>query len=74
VNLLALGKEPWKFRDFNDQLDTYHQQWQSDQQKQMASAKIMSAIITTVVAVAAADVKEIMDAEVADEDTADEAE
>jgi hypothetical protein len=23
VNLLALGKEPWKFRDLNDQLDIY---------------------------------------------------
>jgi hypothetical protein len=35
VNLLALGKEPWKFRDLNDQLANYHQQWQSDQQKQI---------------------------------------
>jgi hypothetical protein len=34
VNLLALGKEPWKFRDLNKQLATYHQQWKSDQQKQ----------------------------------------
>jgi hypothetical protein len=35
VNLLALGKEPWKFRDLNDQLATYRQQWQSDQQTQI---------------------------------------
>jgi hypothetical protein len=35
MNLLALGKEPWKFRDLNDQLATYLQQWQSDQQKQI---------------------------------------
>jgi hypothetical protein len=27
VNVLALGKEPWKFRDFNDQVATYCQQW-----------------------------------------------
>jgi hypothetical protein len=35
VNLLALGKEPWKFRYVNDQLATYHQQWKSDQQNQI---------------------------------------
>jgi hypothetical protein len=35
VNLLALGKEPWKFKYFNDQLATYRQQWQSDQQNQI---------------------------------------
>ena len=35
VNLLALGKEPWKFRSLEDQLTTYRQQWQSDQQKQI---------------------------------------
>jgi hypothetical protein len=23
VNLLAMGKEPWKFKDLNDQLNTY---------------------------------------------------
>jgi hypothetical protein len=40
----------------------------------MASAKIMSAAITTVVAVAAADANEIMDVEVAYEDAAYEAE
>jgi hypothetical protein len=34
VNLLALGKEPLKFKDLNDQLATYCQQWQSDQQNQ----------------------------------------
>jgi hypothetical protein len=80
VNLLALGKEPWKFRDLNDQLDNYRQQWKYNEQKQimikmtgklpaiqaMASANIMSAVITTVVAVVTMDAKEIMDAEVAD--------
>jgi hypothetical protein len=33
VNLLTLGKEPCKFRDLNEQLATYCQQCQSDQQK-----------------------------------------
>jgi hypothetical protein len=35
VNLLALGKEPWRFKDLEDQLNMYRQQWQSDQQKQL---------------------------------------
>jgi hypothetical protein len=35
VNILPLGKEPWKFRDLDDQLNVYHQQWQADQQKQI---------------------------------------
>jgi hypothetical protein len=35
VSLLALGKEPWRFRDFEDQLNMYRQQWQADQQKQI---------------------------------------
>jgi hypothetical protein len=26
VNLLSLGKEPWKFRDLEDQLNVYRQQ------------------------------------------------
>jgi hypothetical protein len=34
VNLLALGKEPWRFKDLEDQLNIYRQQWQADQQKQ----------------------------------------
>jgi hypothetical protein len=85
VNLLALGKEPWKFRDLNDQLATYHQHWQSDQQNQImikmtgtvpgkssnGKRKIISAKITTVVAVAAADAKDIMGEEVTDEDKED---
>jgi hypothetical protein len=33
VNLLSMGKEPWKFKDVDDQLNTYRQQCQSDQQK-----------------------------------------
>jgi hypothetical protein len=35
VNLLSLGKEPWKFRDLEHQLNVYRQQWQVDQQKQI---------------------------------------
>jgi hypothetical protein len=35
VKLLALGKEPWRFKDLEDQLNMYHQQWQADQQKQI---------------------------------------
>jgi hypothetical protein len=35
VNFLALGKEPWRFKDLEDQLNMYHQQWQEDQQKQI---------------------------------------
>jgi hypothetical protein len=33
VNLLALGKEPWRFKDLEDQMNMYRQQWQADQQK-----------------------------------------
>jgi hypothetical protein len=36
VNLLALGKEPWRFKDLEDQLNMYCQQGQADQQKQGA--------------------------------------
>jgi hypothetical protein len=35
VNLLALGKEPWRFKDLEDKLNMYRQQWQADQQKQI---------------------------------------
>jgi chromosome condensin MukBEF ATPase and DNA-binding subunit MukB len=35
VIFLALVKDPWKFRYLNDQLDTYHQQCQYVQQKQI---------------------------------------
>jgi hypothetical protein len=35
VNLLALGKVPWRFKDLEDQLNMYRQQWQSDQQRQI---------------------------------------
>jgi hypothetical protein len=70
VILLALGKEPWRFKDLEDQLNMYRQQWQADQQKhtiaKMAgkmpgksndgNIKIMkeTIIITMVVAVAVA--------------------
>jgi hypothetical protein len=37
VNILSLGKEPWKFRDLDDQLNIYRQQWQADKQKQIIS-------------------------------------
>jgi hypothetical protein len=35
VNLLALGKEAWRFKDLEDQLNMYRQQLQVDQQKQI---------------------------------------
>jgi hypothetical protein len=35
VNLLVLGKEPWRFKDLGDQLNMHCQQWQVDQQKQI---------------------------------------
>jgi hypothetical protein len=35
VNMLALGKEPWRFKDLEDQLNMYRQQCQADQQKQI---------------------------------------
>jgi uncharacterized membrane protein YgcG len=35
VHSLALGKEPWIFKDLEDQLNMYRQQWQADQQKQI---------------------------------------
>jgi hypothetical protein len=35
VNLLVLGKEPWTFKDLDDQLNMYRQQWQADHQKQI---------------------------------------
>jgi hypothetical protein len=31
VDLLTLGKEPWRFKDLEDQLNMYRQQWQADQ-------------------------------------------
>jgi hypothetical protein len=35
VSLLALGKEPWRFKNLEDQLNMYHQQWQAYQQKKI---------------------------------------
>jgi hypothetical protein len=35
VDLLALGKEHWQFKDLEDQLNVYRKQWQADQQKQI---------------------------------------
>jgi hypothetical protein len=37
VNMLSLGKETWKFRDLDDKLNVYRQQWHADQQKQIIS-------------------------------------
>jgi hypothetical protein len=37
ANLLALGKESWTFKDLQDQLNMYRQQWQADQQKQIVA-------------------------------------
>jgi hypothetical protein len=33
--MLALGKEPWCFKDVGDQLNMYRQQWQADQNNQI---------------------------------------
>jgi hypothetical protein len=35
VNLLSLVKEPWRFKDLEDQLNMYRQQWQAYQKKQI---------------------------------------
>jgi hypothetical protein len=35
VNFLALGKEPWRFKDLEDQLNMYRQKWQAYHQKQI---------------------------------------
>jgi hypothetical protein len=35
VNLLALGKEPWRLKYLEDQLNMYRQQWRAEQQKQI---------------------------------------
>jgi hypothetical protein len=35
VNLVALGKETWIFKDLEYQLNMYRHQWQADQQKQI---------------------------------------
>jgi hypothetical protein len=33
MNSELIGKERWKFKDLDDQLSSFHQEWQSDQQK-----------------------------------------
>jgi hypothetical protein len=35
VSLLDPGKEPWRFKDLEDQLNMHKQQWPADQQKQI---------------------------------------
>jgi hypothetical protein len=37
VNLLALEKEPWRFKYLEDQLNMYRQHWQADQQNQITA-------------------------------------
>jgi hypothetical protein len=37
LNLLSMGKDPWKFKNLDDQLNTYRQHWQADQQKLIMS-------------------------------------
>jgi hypothetical protein len=37
VNLLARGKEPWRLKDLEYQLNIYHQQWKADQQNHIIS-------------------------------------
>jgi hypothetical protein len=85
VNLLTLGKEPWRFKDLDDQLNMYRQQWQADQQKniiaQMAGKipnksndgkkKLMIEIITIPVEDAVALVKAILAAEDVEEAVVD---
>jgi hypothetical protein len=74
VNLLALGKEPWRFKDLEDQMNMYRQQWEADQQKQIISKmagnmpgtsnegkiKIMKEIIIIQMVVAVVVAREIM--------------
>jgi hypothetical protein len=45
---LALGKEHWRFKDLEDQLNMYRQQWQADQQTNIIAEKekLMIEIIT----------------------------
>jgi hypothetical protein len=33
--LVGTWKRPWRFKDLEDQLNMYHQQWQAAQQKQI---------------------------------------
>jgi hypothetical protein len=35
VHVLSMGKEPWRFKYLDEQLNNYRQQWQADQQKQI---------------------------------------
>jgi hypothetical protein len=87
VSLLVLGKEPWRFKDLEDQLNMYRQQWQTDQRKQIIAKmagkmpgrtnegkKIVKESITIQVAVAKAIIAEedAEDMEEAEEDAAEE--
>jgi hypothetical protein len=35
VNLLAIVKEPWRFKDLDNQLNMYRQKWKTHQQKKV---------------------------------------
>jgi hypothetical protein len=86
VNLLALGKEPWRFKDLEDQLNMHRQQWQADQQKillhrwlercqtspMMEKEKIMIEIITIPMEDAVILAKVILAAEDVEEDVVEE--
>jgi hypothetical protein len=79
--MLALGKEHWHFKDLEDQINMYHQQWQADQQNQiivkmsgkckvsqtMANAKIVREILTKTMVVEAAVSRAIIVEEVMEE-------
>jgi hypothetical protein len=78
VHLLSMGKEPWKFKYLDDQLNTYRQQWQADKQPKIidqakVSAKIWSETPTATIVVATAATTTIPDEEVADEDEDEDA-
>jgi hypothetical protein len=86
VNLLPIGKEPWKIKVVNDQLATYRLQWQSDQQKQImikmvgkltgkssnSKPKNNERNNHNIGGSTKVDAKEMMDTEVVDEDAVDE--
>jgi hypothetical protein len=73
VNMLALGKEPWRFKDLEDQLNMRRRKWQVDQQKQIIANisgkmhKIMKETIIIQMVVTVAVVRAIMAEEVAED-------
>jgi hypothetical protein len=69
VNLLDLGKELWRLKYLEDQLNMYRQQWKADQQKQMIvnMEKIMKETIIIPMVVVVAVARAILDEEDAEE-------